>query len=153
MDKPFQLRLQPEAPDFAAEDDLLETVRERLVSEYDATYPLPTEANRPVDWPSLADWQAEAFIDFVVSHRSVGETVFHSDFARRRPLEGDALLRLAAIIRAGQEAGAFGAVDPDPTARLLFTAIHEAANAVAGGADRAAILAALQTLLRRALAP
>jgi hypothetical protein len=39
------------------------------------------------------------------------------------------------------------------TARLLFAAIHEAADAVAGGADRDAMVGALQNLLRRALAP
>ncbi len=35
----------------------------------------------------------------------------------------------------------------------MFAAIDEAARAVAGGADRAAILAALHSLLRRTLAP
>jgi hypothetical protein len=79
--------------------------------------------------------------------------VFHSDFAERRPLADNAILRLSAVIRAGQEAQALGPVDPEPTARLLFAAIHEAADAVAEGGDRAAILAALQSLLRRTLAP
>ena len=63
------------------------------------------------------------------------------------------LQRLSAVISAGQEAEAFGPVDPEPTARLMFAAIDEAARAVAGGADRTATLAALQSLLRRALAP
>jgi hypothetical protein len=35
----------------------------------------------------------------------------------------------------------------------MFAAIDEAARAVAGGAERKAMLAALQTLLRRILAP
>jgi AcrR family transcriptional regulator len=138
---------------FPTWDDLLEAVRQRLVSEFDAAYPLPTEADGPVDWPSLVEGQAGAFIDFTISRRGIGEAVFHSDFAERRPLADNAVLRLSAVIRAGQEAEAFGPVDPEPTARLMFAAIHEAADAVAGGADRAAILAALQSLLRRALAP
>lgn len=138
---------------FPTWDDLLETVRDRLVSEFDLTYPLPTEGNGPVDWPRLMDRQAAAFIDFTVSRRGLGEALFHSEFAHRRPMPLDALLRLAAIIRAGQEAEAFGPVDPEATARLLFAAVHTAADAVAGGAGRAATLAALQHLLRRTLAP
>jgi AcrR family transcriptional regulator len=138
---------------FPTWDDLLETVRDRLVSEFDATYPLPTEVDGPIDWPSLVDAQASAFIDFTLSRRGIGEAVFHSDFAERRPLANHGIQRIAAVIRAGQEAEAFAAVDPDPTARLMFAAIHEAADAFADGADRAAILAALQMLLRRTLAP
>jgi AcrR family transcriptional regulator len=138
---------------FPTWDDLLETVRQRLVSEFDAAYPLPTEVEGPVDWPKLVDSQAGAFIDFTLSRRGIGEAVFHSDFAERRPLADNAILRLSAVIRAGQEAGAFGPVDPEPTARLMFAAIHEAADAVAGGADRATVQAALRNLLRRALAP
>lgn len=138
---------------FPTWDDLLESVRDRLVGEFDTAYPQPTEVEGPVDWPSLVDSQAAAFIDFTLSRRGIGEALFHSDFAERRPLADNGILRLAAVIRAGQEAGAFGPVDPEPTARLMFAAIHEAADAVAGGADRAAIQAALQSLLRRTLAP
>jgi AcrR family transcriptional regulator len=138
---------------FPTWDDLLETVRQRLVHEFDDAHPEPTEVEGPVDWPGLVESQAAAFIDFTLSRRGVGEALFHSDFAERRPLADNGVVRLCAVIRAGQEAGAFGPVDPEPTARLMFAAIHEAADAVAGGADRAAILASLQRLLRRALAP
>jgi len=138
---------------FPTWDDLLETVRDRLVSEFDAAYPLPNEVERPVEWPELVDWQAGVFIDFTLSRRGIGEAVFHSGFAERRPLAEHAILRLCAVIRAGQEAEAFGPVDPEPTARLIFAAIDEAADAVAGGADRAAMLAALRRLLRSTLAP
>ncbi|MGH6908730.1 MAG: TetR/AcrR family transcriptional regulator [Phenylobacterium sp.] len=138
---------------FPTWDDLLEAIRGRLVSAFDESNPLPTEIDGPVDWPSLVETQAVAFIDFTMSRHEIGEVLFHSEFAQRRPLADNAILRLSAVIRAGQEAGAFGPVDPEPTARLLFAVIHEAADAVAGGADRAAILAALQSLLRRTLAP
>ena len=139
---------------FPTWDDLLEAVRLRMVGEFDAAHPMPTEVGgAPVDWPRLVEHQACAFIDFTLSRRGIGEAVFHSDFAERRPLADNAILRLSAVIRAGQEAQAFGPVDPEPTARLLFAAIHEAADAVAEGGDRAAILAAVQSLLRRALAP
>lgn len=138
---------------FPTWDDLLETVRQRLVSAFDTAHPLPTEVEGPVDWPRLVETQACAFIEFTLSRRTVGEVIFHSEFAERRPLADNAVLRLSAVIRAGQEAQAFGPVDPEATARLLFAAIHETADAVAGGADRAAALAALRHLLRRSLAP
>lgn len=138
---------------FPTFDDLLETVRQRLVSEFDRTHPLPTEVEGPIDWPGLVESQAAAFIDWTLSRQGFGEAIFHSDFAERRPLADNAILRLSAVIRAGQEAQAFGPVDPEPTARLLFAVIHEAADAVAGGADRAVIVAALTSLLRRTLAP
>jgi AcrR family transcriptional regulator len=138
---------------FPTWDDLLETVRRRLVSEFDGAHPEPTEIEGPVDWPALVESQAAAFIDFTLSRRGVGEALFHSDFAERRPLADNGIVRLSAVIRAGQEARAFGPVDPEPTARLMFAAIHEAADAVARGADRGAILGALQSLLRRTLAP
>lgn len=38
-------------PYFPTWDDLLETVRQRLVSAFDTANPLPTEAGGPVDWP------------------------------------------------------------------------------------------------------
>jgi AcrR family transcriptional regulator len=138
---------------FPTWDDLLETIRDRLVAEFSQAHPLPTEVEGPVDWPALVDWLACAFVDFTLSRRGLGEAIFHSDFAERRPLADNGVTQLTAIIRAGQEAQAFGAIDPEPTARLLFAAIHEAADAVAAGADRATMLAALKSLLRRTLAP
>jgi AcrR family transcriptional regulator len=137
---------------FATWDDLLEAIRERLVSEFDAAYPLPTELDGPIDWPGLVEAQAGAFVEFTLTQRGVGEAVFHSDFAERRPLADHAVARITAMIRAGQEAEAFGPVDPAPTARLLYAAVHEAADAVAAGEDRDAILPALNGLLRRTLA-
>src|SRR4051812_47172251 len=93
---------------FPTWDDLLEAIRERLVADFDDAYPLPTEVERPVDWPSLLDRQAGAFIDFTLTRRGIGEALFHSDFAERRPLAINGIGRLAAVIRAGQEAAAFG---------------------------------------------
>lgn len=138
---------------FPTWDDLLEAVRQRLIVEFDTANPQPIEADGPIDWLGLVESQAAAFIDFTLSRQGLGDAIFHSDFAERRPLADNGILRIAAVIRAGQEAHAFGPVDPDPTARLLFATIHETADAVARGADRAASLAALNHLLRRTLAP
>ena len=138
---------------FPTWDDLLETVRDRVIAQFNATYPLPTEVDGPVDWPALMEWLACAFIDFSLSRRGLGDAIFHSDFAERRPLADNRVSQLTAMILAGQEAEAFGPVDPEPTAHLLFAATHAAADAIAGGADRDSMLAALRSLLRRTLAP
>lgn len=141
---------------FPTWDDLLEAVRQRLVGAFDAAHPLPADAattGGKVDWPALVETQAAAFIDFTLTRRGFGEAVFHSDFAERRPLADNGIQRLCAVIRAGQADDAFGPVAPEPTARLLFAAIHEAADSVANGAPRSDTLAALNMLLRRALAP
>jgi len=138
---------------FPTWDDLLETVRDRLVAAFAAASPPPRETDGPIDWPALMDRQAGAYIDFASARQGIGQAVFHSDFAARRPMAGDAPVRLAALIRAGQAAGAFGPVAPEPTARLLYVALDEAARAVAAGADRDAMLAALQHMIRRTLAP
>ena len=65
---------------FPSWDDLLETVRDRLVAEFDATYPLPTEVDAPVDWPAVIEQQAGAFIDFAAARQGIGQALFHSDF-------------------------------------------------------------------------
>jgi AcrR family transcriptional regulator len=137
---------------FPTWDDLLATIRDRLVAEFDSLHPMPKPSG-PVDWPALVETQAVAFIDFTLARQGFGAAIFHSDFAERRPLADNAVVRLAAVIRAGQAANAFGPVDPEPTARLLFAVIHEAADAIAGGTDRAVMIAALAQLLRRSLAP
>lgn len=138
---------------FPSWEDLLETLRDRVAADFETAYPLPTEREGPIDWPEVIDWLAGAYIDFAAARQGIGRALFHSEFAEQRPMGQGAAARLSSMIRAGQEAEAFGPVDPEPTARLLFAAIDEAARAVAGGEDRDATLAALRTLLRRALAP
>ena len=93
-------------------------------------------------------------LTFTLGQARLHDVLFHSDFARRRPLppQQSATTRLAAVIRAGQEAGDFVGLDPEPTARLLFAVLHETADAVAEGEDCERSLAALQVILRRALA-
>lgn len=138
---------------FPTWDDLLETIRDRVVAEFRAAHPLPCEQDGPVDWPAAIEAQAAAFIDFTLSRRGLGQTVFHSDFAERRPLADNWVTRLTTMIREGQRARAVGPVDPELTARLIFAAVHHAADSLAAGGDRDAMLRALRHLIRRTLAP
>lgn len=139
---------------FPSWDDLLEAIRARLLAAFDAGHPLPTRIDATTDWPRLLDRFAVAFVDGVVAMGGMHAVLFHSDFAERRPIPaGDnPANKLSALIRAGQEAGAFARLDLASSGRLLFAVIHETADAVAGGADRKRALAAMRWILRRSLA-
>ncbi|MDO8901279.1 MAG: helix-turn-helix domain-containing protein [Phenylobacterium sp.] len=140
---------------FATWDDLLEALRNELFDRFEAQAPEPVESLDPIDWPATLRGMARAYIAFNLEMEGLHDALFHSDFARNRPVPrhrgGPA--RLAAMIRAGQEAGAFGPVAPDLTARMIFAAMHEAADAAREGEDLRDVTAALDTLMNRALTP
>ena len=80
---------------FPSWDDLLETVRDRLAAEFERANPLPTEADGgPVDWFAVLDGLTAAYIDVAAARQGIGEALFHSDFAERRPLALNAVDRL-----------------------------------------------------------
>jgi AcrR family transcriptional regulator len=138
---------------FPTWDDLLETIRGRIIKAFDEANPVQFGAGAALDWPRVLDRLAVAFVDAVVAMRGLHTVLFHTDFARRRPVaeSDDPISRLIGIVRAGSEAGAFANVDPDLTGRLLFAVIHEAADAVEAGEDRENALAAMRWILRRVL--
>lgn len=138
---------------FATWEDLLEAIRARSFARFHARLPLPSEVDGPVDWPALMDRLAIAFVDFNLELGGLHDVLFHSDFARNRPIPAEEApaAYLAAIIKAGQEAGSFAGVDPEPVARLLFAVAHEAADSVRGGADPARTLTALRAMIRATL--
>lgn len=136
---------------FPTWDDLLETLRDADLRKFDMRYPMPTERDGPIDWLELMDVLSAAFVDFTLGQEKLHDVLYHSDFTRRRPPKDNATVRIAAIIRAAQEAGDFVDLDPEPTGRLVFALMHDAADAVSDGADRARTLGALSVVLRRAL--
>ncbi len=136
---------------FATWEDLLAAVRERQVA------PIKAEVARLIGDPKTTDWDtllpaiAVALVDGILALEALHEVLFHSDFARTRPLpEAERpTARIAALIHAGQAAGAYAPLDPEPTATLLFAAIHETADAIAAGAERDRAVAALRLLITR----
>ena len=138
---------------FPTFDDLLLALRDRFIGAFDAANPEPIERAGPIDWLELIPARASAFIAFAAARYRLGSVLFHPDFMARRPVMGDGVHRLEAVIRAGQEAEAFAPVDPELTAGLLFAAIHHALDSVAAGGERNAMVAALRHLIRRTLEP
>ena len=85
---------------FPTWDDLLEAIRLRMVAAFDQANPMPTEVDGPFDWLKVVEDQAAAFIDFAASRHTLGGAVFHADFAERKPLADNGVMRLTAVIRA-----------------------------------------------------
>jgi AcrR family transcriptional regulator len=138
---------------FPAWDDLLEAIRARIVVAFDAAHPLQIEACTRADSPRLLEWLAVAFVDAIVGMGGLHTVLWHTDFVQRRPMPpaNNPINRLTALIRAGQEAGAFARIDAALAGRLLFAVIHETADVLAAGEDRERALAAMRWILRRAL--
>lgn len=138
---------------FATWEDLLEAIRGRLLGRLHDLMALPTEADGPIDWLALMDRLGEVFVAFNLELGALHDVLFHSDFARDRPIPAAEAptVYLTAIIKAGQEAGQFAAVDPVPLARLLFAVVHEAADSVRDGADQSRTLATLRAMVRATL--
>lgn len=140
---------------FPTWDDLLEAIRGRIIKSFDDAHPLRVDRVAPIRWPHVLDGLAVAFVDAIIAMGGLHTVLFHTDFARRRPIsEADnPINRLTAVVRAGREAGAFADVDVRMTGRLLFAVIHETADALSGGEDRKRAFAAMRWVLRRALLP
>ena len=138
---------------FATWDDLLEAIREQLFADFEQAHPtLPAAGG---DWLAHIEARALAFVDAIGEMGQVHETIFHSDFAARRPMSAEFHPhgRLAKVLRAGQKAGAFRDFDASATAQLLFAVIHETADAVVDGGNRERWVSVMRDVLRNVLAP
>ncbi len=140
---------------FPTWDDLLEAIRGRIITAFDEAHPVQFGTDPELDWLDTLDRLAVAIVDTVVAMGGLHTVLFHTDFARRRPIpeSDDPIRRLTGIVRAGRKAGAFADVDADYIGPLLFAVIHETADAVEADQDRERALAAMRWTLRRMLEP
>jgi AcrR family transcriptional regulator len=136
-------------------DDLLEEIRTRKAAELENIVAPLLPDGPDSDWVGALSATATAFVDFVLALEGLHEVLFHSLFTRARPMPAERrpAARIAALLKAGQAAGRYGALDAEPAAALIFAMMHEAADAIAAGADRGRCLAALDRMLRRIVAP
>jgi AcrR family transcriptional regulator len=140
---------------FATWDDLLETIHARVVKEFDEAHSVEDSGSLKQDRLVILYRLATAFVDSVIAMGGLHTVLFHTDFARRRPIpeEDDPIRRLTTIVRERTEAGAFADVDADFIGRYLFAVIHETADVVEAGEDRERALNAMRWILRRVLEP
>jgi AcrR family transcriptional regulator len=139
---------------FPSWDDLLVAVRDRIFDEYAAVVRTQLADPRHVDWWALLDAECVRFVDFIVELGGLHDAIFHGPITYR-PIDDtrSATKLVAELLRAGIAAGAFAPVDIEPSAQLLFAALHTTADAIAQGGDRARFLQALRRLLHRWLLP
>ena len=136
---------------FATWDDLLETIRSQKIAEVEkAAGPIMVFGPK-TDWRAVLPSLAVILIDFIVASEGLHEALFHSAFTRNRPEPPHKRLaaRLAQVLKAGMAAGAYAQLDPEPTGALVSAVIHETADQILAGADRARALAALGHALHR----
>lgn len=140
---------------FESWDDLLEAIRSRRASSYRPIAAVLVDAARAGGAATALRDLGLGLVEFILSLGGLHEVLFHSPFALARPLPPDQRpsADIAAILRAASEGSPSLAVDPEPTAEMLFAAIHEAADGIAAGADRGRTLRALEVLLGRAVEP
>jgi AcrR family transcriptional regulator len=136
---------------FDSWDDLLDTIRQRAIVQLESAASSLITAGPEADWKNILPALALLLIDFITASGGLHDALFHSDFTRKRPLPPQARLaaRIAGILSAGIAAGAYAKLDPDPTGQLISAVIHETADQILAGADRARCIAALDRLLHR----
>jgi AcrR family transcriptional regulator len=142
---------------FRSKEELVVALRERFVADVmDRATAIFDRVGRE-DLLDLADEMVASLVDCDLENRDViklvGSTSANPDLTEvNRKLQGI----VEAGIRVGIAAGLFDVVDPWLTAGLLNHAIHglvEEMILVDEDIDRAAVIAASQTLVRRALLP
>jgi AcrR family transcriptional regulator len=137
-------------------NDLLLKIRDRMVERYLAmTASVLPQPGGPADWNAVLTNFSTALIDFSFELGGLHEVLFHGPFALDCPPPpgNKPTVVIADILRAGLQAGDFAAIDPEPTAELIFAVIHAASDAIRDGGDRARQLAALHDMLRRSVRP
>lgn len=142
---------------FAGKEALIEALRQRFGERFGARIATARAQRDPADWSGqLAAWLeggVRGYLDQVELH----DVLFHTpDFLpRQRRVDGhmEPVRGLVELLRDGAAAGAWAVEDPEMTAVLLFYAFHGGVDhAIAGGrTDVAALVAELQTFVRRAL--
>jgi AcrR family transcriptional regulator len=139
---------------FSSWDDLLASLKARLYARFDERYPELRQLTVEANWRDVLANLAEGFVDFTLDLGGLHEAIFHSESAQRRPAleKNDAPFQIAHLLRIGQAAGAVWAdIDPNSTALLVFAVLHETADAIVAGADRALSMTTLRQFLRNAL--
>ncbi|MBB4267997.1 TetR/AcrR family transcriptional regulator [Roseospira visakhapatnamensis] len=136
---------------FKTWDDLLVAVRDRRLAMLEQRLTPLLDPTASHDWPPLLPRVAEVLVAFILDLGKLHDVLFHSTFPLTHPLppEAEPATRFAALLRAGQAAGAYVDLDPEPTGALIFAMIHETADTIAAGANYDRAMRALTTALNR----
>jgi AcrR family transcriptional regulator len=139
---------------FPSWEEMLATVRQRLLDACTAPIREALTVPEPVDWWGVLEDECVRFIDVIEEFDRNHVLIFHTgapEGSTEAPSPSGALL--AALIERGVAAGCFGPVDITAASRLLLAVVHAAADAVLAGGERDRWIAASLALARGYLAP
>lgn len=138
---------------FPSWDDMLVTVRDQntlVLKQAMAPVLALIEAGA---WDRVLGTFADTFITFIIDLQGLHDVLFHSAFTLARPLPPNEKPQayIANILRQGQAAGAYAPIHADIAGVLIFALVHETADAIIAGTDRALATETLETALHRIL--
>ena len=140
---------------FPTWDALLVAVRDHMMDEYtdDVRRRLTTGHIRD-PWTILEE-EVDRFLEFQLGLGGLHDAVFHGPvgWAGQVDAERSAASLVAALLTAGVDDGSFAGIDIGPTAALLSSVLHGAADEIRAGTDHAEMRAAALFIFRRTLAP
>jgi len=139
---------------FPSWEEMLLTVRERLLDASTVPIRNALASPTPVDWWVILEDGCARFIDAFGEFDRHHALIFHTGAPEgsTQALSPSGAL-LAALIERGVAAGCFGPVDITAASRLLLAVAHAAADAVLAGGERDRWIAASLALARGYLAP
>jgi AcrR family transcriptional regulator len=140
---------------FPTWDDLLLAVRDHVLDSYREDLARRYANADRINWWTAADEEIDRFLDFQLSLGGLHQAIFHGPAAQARRIdeERSAVAMLAWFLTAGISAGAFGALDVEVIARLIFDVLHGAADAIAAGMDDQRVRMAIRHVVHRTLEP
>ena len=146
---------------FDSKDALLGAVKQRFVDDLIAEVGRFIEPVAREDWWALADATVERVFDYVFANGDLIQVFAQEGMARdTRHVFAEADERLESMfafaIKAGMQAGAFHAEDPELFAAFLDHAFHgtlESGILYGRDLDRDRVVAAAKSFIRKALAP
>lgn len=138
---------------FQTWEDLLLVLRERAFERFDSRFPKIDSLRSDEDWRSMVPGLPSLFTDLTLELEGLHAALFHGPIARVPPTDPrhDVMARLAELFAAGTKAGALSVPQPRLAARLAFAMLHETADLVESGADRARATDGCAAMLSRAL--
>ncbi len=140
---------------FATKADVLVALRERFSQDFAARAAAAIEAVPDTDHPARFNAWLRAAVSTYLANFRLHDVVFH-DFThdRRRSREKDMVIgQLAALLEAGQEAGAWNLPNARAAALVLFDGMHGVVDdaIAAGQLDPAPLCGMLEQMLGRIL--
>ena len=117
---------------FPTWDDLLVAVRDHIMDRYTDDVRRRLAAGHGGDWWTLLEEEVDRFLDFQLWLGGLHDAVFHGPASVARPVDSarSAGPLIAALLTAGVADGAFARIDVGPTAALLFSVLHGAADEI-----------------------